>query len=84
LVKPTGSHRSAQHKSRPGDLIRITGFKTTNVIVESLHDDKVYIEVKIGCLALLVERFDNRAHVFVNGFLGWVFDDEWFPETPSL
>lgn len=78
----TQKHRNMKKQnSKPGDLVVITCIAGSRVIVESLHDDKSYIEVQPGTMGMLVRQFDSKAHVLVEGFLGWVFHDEWVLEN---
>lgn len=30
---------------------------------------------------MIIKKFTGKTHIMINGFVGWVFDDEWSPEN---
>jgi hypothetical protein len=66
---------------KKGELIRIVSKKYNTrrfVTVESLHDDESFIEVPTDTIALFLGSHKATCvAVYVQGFIGWVYGDEW-------
>lgn len=81
LVKKRYHHKNA---SKKGDLIVLVSpsYITNTILVESPGDREVFEELTVGSLAILIEKRKDITTVMTSsGFLGWVYNDEWIPES---
>lgn len=73
---------TGQRGFRRGDLILIKPAPISherNVIIESLDSAEEHIVVPAGTYAVMLKRSRKRIEVMVDGFIGWIFPDEWLP-----
>jgi len=66
---------------KKGELIKIVSRKYNTrrfVTIESLHDGELFIEVPINTIGMFLGSHNvTCVAVYVQGFIGWVYEDEW-------